>query len=250
MPSRASIFSHKLVAEGIGTLMITLTAISVDVCYFAGNDIGNISRWVARGCIAAAAIFVFSEISGAHLNPAVTLAFVLRRRMSRQAGAAYIAAQFTGAFAAAGIAGLFFANRLTLGASHPGTGVTPLAATCIEAVLTAVLIVISVIGANEAAIGKDVAPAVGFATTACGLAAGTLSGASMNPARSLAPQILTGQFDLIWIYVAGPLAGTLIGVAIVWWMTGARRQIIAAQAMRGGDDERRVTTRPSRASAP
>jgi glycerol uptake facilitator-like aquaporin len=223
---------RKALAECAGTFAVTFTAMAVDIAYFNGSDIGNPSRWLARGFIATVVIYTFSDLSGAHCNPVVTLAFWLRRAIGLRLGCVYVAAQFAGAALATGLGWFIFNGRIGFGASHPGPGVPALTAACTEAALTAIMLVTVLITANEAAIGKDIAIAVGFSIAACGFAAGSISGASMNPARSIVPQLLSGQAGLSWIYLAGPLAGTVLAVVLTAVLLGSRREAKAAE----GDD--------------
>jgi|SRR5579862_5921663 len=204
---------QKLGAEAIGTFMITATAISVDVLYYSGADVGNVSRWLARGLMAAAVIYAFSETSGAHADPAVTIGFALRRIFSLPMTLAYVAAQFAGGFAAALLLYALFGPQLASGASHPGTHFTSAEAALCEVVLTfALMLVILMTAQEEAAVGKQAALAVGFVVAVCGFAAGPISGASMNPARTISAQIVAGQFANIWIYAVGPLVGSALAV--------------------------------------
>jgi aquaporin Z len=205
---------QRLGVEAVGTFLITATAIGVDVLYYTHGNVDYASRWLARGLATAAVIFAFSEVSGAHVDPAVTLAFVFRRVFPIKIAAAYIAAQFAGALAAAALfLAAFGPARLALGASHPGPGVSPLAAAACELVLTFAVVAVILMTAHEKpAVGAEAAVAVGFAVAACGFAAGPFSGASMNPARTIAAQLLSGQFQNVWIYIAGPLAGAALAV--------------------------------------
>ena len=209
-PSLAS----KLLAEAIATFVITATATSVDILYYTGDHVDDVSRWLARGFAAAIVIYAFSETSGAHADPAVSIGFTLRRVFPLPMMLAYVAAQFAGGFAAAGLlAALFGVKTLTLGASHPGPHFTsPEAAAC-EVVLTFFLMLVVLMTSQElAVIGKQAALAVGFAVAVCGFAGGPISGASMNPARTLAPLLLAGAFGNVWVYVVGPLAGAALAV--------------------------------------
>jgi aquaporin Z len=212
--------ARKALAELLGTFAVVLTAMAVDISYFSGDDVGNAARWLARGFIATVMIYTFSEISGAHFNPAVTVAFVLRRVMSLRLGGVYIVMQCAGALAACGVAWLMFGDRLGLGATRPGPGVSNLTAAGVEVVLTAIVLVTVLITANESKVGKDVALAVGFSIAACGFFAGHLSGASMNPVRSIVPQLLSGRADIAWIYLAGPLGGTVLAVILTYLVWG------------------------------
>ncbi|MBV8149196.1 MAG: aquaporin [Candidatus Eremiobacteraeota bacterium] len=216
-------FLNKVGAEIVGTFLVSATAISVDVLYYTGEHVDAVSRWLARGFITAAVIYAFSETSGAHLDPAVTIGFALRRVFSLPMTAAYVVAQFAGSFIAAGLCMLLFGgSQLALGASHPGPGFSAPVAAATEAVLTfALMLVILMTAQEQPAVGKTAALAVGFVVATCGFAAGPISGASMNPARTIAPQILAGTFGNIWIYVVGPLVGSAIAVAVHAGLSGA-----------------------------
>lgn len=218
--NRASISApttlQKLAAELLGTFLVTGTAIGVDVFYYTQGNIDYASRWLARGLVTAAVIYAFSETSGAHVDPAVTIAFMARRVFPAPMAALYVGAQFAGAFAAAliwfelqGRAGLAF------GASHPGVQFSPVTAAGAEALLTFALVLVILMTAQEkASVGKQAAIAVGFMVAACGFVGGPISGASMNPARTIAPQIVSGHFENIWVYLAGPVIGALFAVAV------------------------------------
>ncbi len=193
---------------------MTGAAIGVDIFYYTQGNIDYASRWLARGLVTAAVIYAFSETSGAHVDPAVTIAFMARRVFPAPMAALYVGAQFVGAFAAAliwfvlqGRAGLSF------GASHPGVQFSSVTAAGAETVLTfALVLVILMTAQEEASVGKQAALAVGFMVAACGFVGGPISGASMNPARTIAPQIVSGHFENIWIYLAGPVIGALLAV--------------------------------------
>jgi aquaporin Z len=220
-PAGTRVVAQKLAAEAIGTFAVTATAMSVDILYYTTHDIDDVSRWLARGFATAVAIYALSEISGAHVNPAITLGFTLRRVFSPAMLAGYWAAQFAGSFAAAGLLWAAFGSSIALGASHPGPAFTPFEAVVCEIVLTAfVMLVILTTAKEQPAIGKQAALAVGLAVAACGLCAGPISGASMNPARSIAPQLLCGEAGLIWIYAVGPLVGAAIAVPLHGFLCG------------------------------
>jgi aquaporin Z len=222
-PSSAkATIGQRIAVEAIGTFLITASAIGVDLAYFTQGNVDYASRWLARGLAVAAVIYAFSELSGAHVDPAVTLAFVLRGDFPWKTAVGYICAQFAGAFAAAGIFALAFGTeRLRLGASHPGPGVSSGVAASVELVLTFALVLVILMTAREKpVIGAEAAVAVGFTVAACGFAAGWLSGASMNPARSIAPQLLSGQFQNVWIYLAGPVVGAALAVGTQTMLCG------------------------------
>jgi aquaporin Z len=207
--------ARKLGAEAIATFAITAAATSIDVFYYTGSTVDSVSRWLARGFVTSVVIYAFAETSGAHADPIVTLAFALRRVFPLRLTAAYIGAQFAGSFAAALLLLPLFRSSLGLGASHPGPGFAPWEAAVCEIVLSFVLVLVILMTASEEAIiGKQSAIAVGFTVAVCGMCAGTISGASMNPARTLAPQIVAGAFGTIWVYVVGPLIGAMLAVLV------------------------------------
>lgn len=185
----------------------------MDVVYYTGGGADYVSRWLARGFVTTAMIYTFSALSGAHLNPAVSLAFALRRDMAVVQMALYWVAQFAGGFAAAALALALWKSAMVLGASHPGPRYTHLEAAIAEAVLTFLLVLVILATAQEAAtVGKQSAIAIGLTIAACGFFAGPISGASMNPARSLPSQVLGGAFAITWIYAVGPLLGAVLAV--------------------------------------
>jgi len=224
--------ARKIGAEIAGTFIITLAATSVDVLYYTTHQVDYVSRWLARGFATAAVIYAFSEISGAHVDPAITLGFTLRGVFPARTMVLYWIAQFAGSFAAAALLLAAFGSNVALGASHPGPTIPPVEAAIAEVLLTAiVMLVILTTAKQKAVVGRETALAVGFAVAACGFFAGPISGASMNPARSIAPQMLSGQFGLVWVYAAGPLLGAGLAVVIHSLLCGApnREEREAAQ---------------------
>lgn len=205
---------QKLAAELIGTFFATLVPTVVDIVYYTGGHVDYVSRWLARGFITVAMIYAFSEISGAHINPAVSLGFAVRGVMSLRLMFSYWIAQFAGGFAAAFVAFVVWGPLVALGASHPGVKFTHMEAMLTEIVLTfLVMIVILGCAEQEGVVGKQAALAVGLTVACCGFFAGPISGASMNPGRSIPPQVLGQLYDLVWIYAAGPFAGAALAAA-------------------------------------
>ncbi len=211
----------RLLAEAIGTFAVVLAAICVDVSYFSGSGADYTARWLARAFVTAAAIYAFSDISGAHLNPAVTFGFALRGIFRWPVAFAFAGAQLAGAAAAALLAFVPYGAHVALGASHPGPGIAPALAAGCEFVLTfIVMLVIFCTAEQKAVVGKQAAVAVGLAVGACGFLAGPISGASMNPARSIVPELLTGQPAFAWIYLIGPLAGAALATGAMYLLCG------------------------------
>ncbi len=208
--------AERVAAELLGTFFQTLVATSVDVLYFTGaGHVDYVSRWLARGFITAAMIYSFSGISGAHIDPAVSLGFAVRRAMPVADMLYYWVGQFTGGFAAALLVFALWGHAVVLGASHPGPQYTHVEAAIAEVVLTFLVMLVILLTAEQAAVGKQAAIAVGLTVAACGFFAGPISGASMNPARSIPPQVVGGAYDLIWIYAVGPCVGALLAALVM-----------------------------------
>ena len=214
--------ARKLGAEALGTFILTFVAAGADVVdALSEHQIGHDARYVAPGLVVIALIYALSGISGAHLNPAVTLAFVARRCFPAGRALLYWLVQLTGALAAAALLSAFFGSAIAAGVTHPGAMISPGGGAAWEAALTFVLVVVVLGTAEEKPIvGKNAAIAVGFTVAACGLFSSPISGASMNPARSLGPMIASGSLENWWVYLAGPFAGALVAAAAVWLVHG------------------------------
>ena len=155
--------------------------------------------------------------SGAHLNPSVSVAFWRRGHMHRHDLIGYLTAQVTGAVAGTAIAGTLWGRRATAldwGVTQPGHGISSLVAFAIETAMTCVLI-LGILMAVSSARTARLTPFVAWGEVALLVwVGGSLTGASLNPARSLAPAILAHDYTSLWAYIAGPLAGALIAVAV------------------------------------
>lgn len=206
--------SHKLAAEFLGTFIMVFAgtgAIVIDQAH--GGVIGHVGVALTFGLVVMAMIHTFGDVSGAHLNPAVTLAFAVAGRFSWSAVAGYIVAQLAGAFAASGLLKLLFPQSATLGATLPSgsAGQTFV----LEVVLTAILMltILSVsTGAKEK--GVTAAIAIGGVVGLEAMFAGPVCGASMNPARSLAPAVVSENFQYLWLYPASTVLGALLAVPL------------------------------------
>jgi aquaporin Z len=182
-----------------------------------------------------ALIYFMGSVSGAHVNPAVTFAFALRRDFPWVRVPGYVGAQVAGAVAGAALLALILGGKGSLGASSTGDGLSLLKALAVEALLTTVLVNTILGTASHAGfLGPNAAIPVGSYIALAGLWAGPLTGASMNPARSLGPDVIWGHLSETWIYVAGPLIGAVAGVAIEWILKGKPSRA-AARAAQGED---------------
>ncbi len=210
-----------LFAELLGTFALTFVgagAIMIDAA--SGHQLSYIPRVVSPGLLVMVMIYTLGDVSGAHINPAVTLAFALRGAFAWARVPFYWAAQLIGAFLAPLVLQALVGYQADLGATLPKMG-SP-AAFGMEIILTTLLIsVIIGTATGNKLVGQNAGLAVGATIALCGLIGDPLSGASMNPARSLGPILLAGKFDAAWIYVVGPALGALIAVFFAWVMHGS-----------------------------
>jgi aquaporin Z len=205
---------RSLVAEFCGAFFLTAVAAGGEmVAAISGGQVSSAARAVAPGLVVLALIYAVSDVSGAHFNPAVTLAFALRRDFPWWRVPGYWLAQLCGAIVAAlGLRALLGPVE-HLGATRPHAG--PATSLIVEIFLTCLLVsVILGTAARTSKVGTDAALAVGATIALCGLVAAPLSGASMNPARSLGPALVAGELSDAWIYIAGPALGGLLAVAL------------------------------------
>jgi MIP family channel proteins len=203
-----------LVAECFGTFTLVFAgtaAIVID--NVTGGAVTHVGVALTFGLVVLALIYSIGEVSGAHLNPAVTIGFWAARRFPASRLAPYLCSQIAGALLASLLVHLLFPTQAALGATRP-TG--PASQSFIlETVLTwfLMLVILSVsTGAKEKGITAGVA--IGSVIALEALFAGPISGASMNPARSLAPAVVGGNFDGLWIYLLAPVIGALCAVPL------------------------------------
>ena len=209
---------QRIGAEFLGTFLLTFVAAGADVLDFLTptQTIGHVARYVAPALMVMAMIWSLSAISGAHINPVVTLSFFLRRSFPARRLPGYWIAQFAGALLAAVALKLLFGAALEHGATKPTMGFTDVQGVVTEAILTFILVYTILATSEETGtVGKNGAIAVAGVIALCGLAFSPVSGASMNPARSFGPQLLAGSLHYAWIYFAGPLVGALAAAGAV-----------------------------------
>jgi aquaporin Z len=168
-----------------------------------------------------AIILFMGAVSGAHLNPGVSLAFAMRGDFPWKRLPGYVIVQLVGATLACLFLLAVFGNIQHLGATLPGPGYANWQALLMEVALTAVLVSV-ILGTASAAqnVGAIAALGVGGYIALAGLWSAPVSGTSMNPARSFGPALVSGDFGSYWVYVAGPLAGAMIAVGIAYVLRG------------------------------
>ena len=228
---------RRLFAEFWGTFLLVLVGAGGAIASAKSDGaLSPVAASVAPGLLVLAAIYFMGAVSGAHLNPAVSLAFALRRNFPWARVPGYIAAQLLGAAAAAALLRSLFGLIGDLGATMPHAGVSGAQAFVLETVLTAGLVT-TILGTASGArnIGPNAGVAVGSYIALAGIWASSFTGASMNPARSLGPDLLRGDFATSWIYVAGPLCGAAAGVLFEWILKGPPTQS-GSSAAQGDSD--------------
>ena len=213
----------RIIVEFVGTFVLVTVAAGAGVInHYVGNDpISRTAAVVAPGAVVMAMIYGLGPLSGLHINPAVTLAFVGRGVFRAAWALPYILAQFAGAIAAAAfLQGMF--GDVSAGSNYPvhlpGGEWRSLV---METVLTAILVtVILHTATGYRSIGHNAALAVGSTVALLGLFASPISGASMNPARTLGPDIVGVDFTGWWIYVVGPCIGAALAVMFIALVRG------------------------------
>ena len=208
-------------AEFVGTFVVVLASCGAVMVNSQTGALGHVGVALAPGLAVMVMIAAVGHISGAHFNPAVTLAFALTRHFDWREVPGYWLGQFAGAISAAAILWLLFGNVAGLGANRPSG--SALQALGLEVLLTAALmfVITAVATDTRAAEGAGVVPAGQMAAVAIGgtvalnsMWAGPISGASMNPARSFGPALVAGAWDAQWVYWLGPMLGAVIGAAL------------------------------------
>jgi aquaporin Z len=213
---------RRLFSELLGTfLLVTAGAGGAVVGAVSHGQISRTAAVTAPGLTVMAVILFMGAISGAHLNPVVTVAFGLRGDFPWKRAFGYIVVQLIGATLACVLLWAVFGKVGQLGATVPGAGIHDWQAMIVELVLTAGL-VSTILGTASSAqnVGAISALGVGGYIVLAGLWSSPISGASMNPARSFGPDLVLGDFTSYWVYVAGPLAGAIIAVGIAYALRG------------------------------
>src|SRR6266702_1954947 len=213
---------RRLFSEILGTFLLVLVGAGGGVVNAVSN--GQISRAAAvtaPGLMVLAIILFMGAVSGAHLNPAVSIAFAARGDFPWLRVPGYIIAQLVGSTPAVLLLRAIFGNVGMLGATEPGPGISDWQALLVEFVLTAGL-VSTILGTASKAqnLGPISAFGVGAYIILAGLWSSPISGASMNPARSFGPDLVLWNFSHYWVYLVGPIAGALVAVGIAFILRG------------------------------
>ena len=233
---------RRIFAEVFGTFFLVLVAAGAGVVDASSlGEVGRVAAVVAPGLMVMAIILFMGAVSGAHLNPAVTIGFAARGDFPWKRVPGYIAAQLLGATVACVFLWLMFGRIGMLGATEPGPGISYIQAVLMELVLTLGL-VSTILGTASKAqnVGPLAALAVGGYIALAGLWASPITGASMNPARSFGPDLVLLNFNHYWVYLVGPVAGALLAVVAAYALRGPGGDEAAIQAAQGHPESQSV----------
>ena len=214
---------RRLFSELYGTFLFVVVAAGAGMMSQAfPGVISRTAAVVAPGLMVMGIILFMGKISGAHLNPAVSIAFALRGDFPWRRVPGYIAVQLIGATVASVLLQAVIGVSATCGSNYPAAGYSAAAAFWMEALLTLVLVSV-ILGTASGAqnVGSLGAFAVGAYIAVAGLWGSPISGASMNPARTFGPDLAGGNFTGYWVYAAGPLSGAVAAVGIAFILRGA-----------------------------
>src|SRR5436190_8148614 len=204
--------AKKLAGECFGTFALVFAGTgAIVINEVTGGGVSHVGIALTFGLIVLAMVYTLGDISGAHINPAVTIGFWMSRRLPGRDVLPYLASQCAGALVASGIMRLLFPMNRLLGATQPSGPV--LQSFVLEVLLTALLMFV-ILGVSTGAREKGITAGivVGSVIALEAMFAGPICGASMNPARSLGPAIVSGQLGSLWIYLAAPVLGAALGV--------------------------------------
>ena len=206
---------RKYLAELIGTFaMVFCGTGAIIINQESGGAITHVGIAITFGLIVAAMIYTVGDISGAHLNPAVTLAFWVSKTFPSKEILPYILSQGLGAFIASVTLKILFPNNLMLGSTLPSG--SPMQSFVLELILTFILMFVIIhVAKGSKEQGLFAGATIGGVVLLEAMFAGPISGASMNPIRSIAPAIVSGHLEHLWIYILAPVLGAMLAV-IIW----------------------------------
>jgi aquaporin Z len=211
---------NRYISEFIGTFCLVFAgcgAIVVNDTF--GGVLGHLGVCIAFGLVVMAMVYATGNVSGAHINPAVTLGFYFAGRFEGREITPYIASQLLGAIAAAALLRFLFPEHATLGATLPATG---LPQAFVWEVLLSFILMFVILNVSTGHMEKGIMAgvAVGGTVTLNAMFGGPLTGASMNPARSLGPALLSQNLDAIWLYLSAPVVGMFFAWPTCRWTQG------------------------------
>jgi len=206
-------FHKKLLAEAFGTFCIVFAGTGAIIVNDMSGAVSHLGISLIFGLVVCAMIYLFGNLSGAHFNPAVTIGLYLAQRISGKTIAPYILSQIAGALIASIFLRLMFPIHTTLGATIPTGSLAQ--SWVVEAMLTTALMFV-ILTATTGVSKKRIPPemSIGGVVALAAFFAGPISGASMNPARSLGPAVVSGNMEVLWLYLTAPILGAVMAVFI------------------------------------
>jgi len=220
---RRSALARSLVAEAVGTFALVFAGAGAVMVDAKTHALGHVGVAIAFGLVIMVMIYAVGHISGAHFNGAVTFAFTLTRHFPWTRAVAYWAAQLTGAIVAAAVLRGSLGNVAHVGATLPSGSQGQ--SFLWEIVLSAILMfVIMAVATDTRAVGEAAAIAIGGTIGLDAMFGGPISGASMNPMRSMGPAFVSGDLHALWVYLVAPVIGTSIGAVLYQFVRGEAAQ--------------------------
>lgn len=204
----------KYIAEFIGTFALVFCGTGAIIVNEQSNgSLGLLGIALAFGITISVMISIFGNISGTHINPSVTVALVIGKLIQKKEAIFYSSAQIIGAILASGLLTFMFPENVTLGATIPSGAL--LQSFILEFVLTLFLMLTILRISSKKELSNIAGLIIGLFVTGIILFAGPISGGSFNPARSLAPALISGNFSVLWLYITAPTLGTIIAT-LIW----------------------------------
>lgn len=218
MPQSLTQKSHPMkqyISETIGTFaMVFCGCGAMTINEITNGSISHVGVAATWGLIVMAMIYAFGEISGAHFNPAVTIGFAFAKKFDWNKVPKYILAQAIGALFAAFLLWFLFPESQFLGETTPAEGFPPYKAAILEFILTFFLMVVIInVSTGSKEVGTMAGIAIGGVILLEAMFAGPMTKASMNPIRSIAPALFTGNFQYLWLYISAPILGAIVAVS-------------------------------------
>jgi MIP family channel proteins len=211
--------ARRLVAEAFGSFALVFAGAGAVMVDAKTHQLGHVGVAITFGLVIAAMIYAVGHVSGAHFNPAVTFSFALTRHFPWSRAYGYWAAQFVGAIIAAAILRGSLGNIAHVGATLPSGSQAQ--SFLWETAMTAFLMfVILAVATDTRAVGEAAAIAIGATIGFDAMFGGPISGASMNPTRSLGPALVSGDLHALWLYIVAPVVGASLGAVLYQFVRG------------------------------
>ncbi len=221
--------ARRAAAEGLAAFALVFAGCGAIIANVERGGLGAVGVSLTFGLVIMVMVYATGHLSGAHINPAVTLSFALTRHFPGREAVAYISAQILGAvLAAVLLLAVWPSQPADLGATAPSVGSG--SAVVYEAVMSAFLMfVIMAVATDTRAVGAAAAIAIGGTIGLDALFGGPITGASMNPARSLGPALVSGEWHYLWIYVVGPIGGAAVGALAYQLVRGEKPHLAVGE---------------------